>query len=383
MYTPKNVSVAEKRNARQMFSEYAIQKQENSKSKAKKNPSSDVISRRKGASLTTQESYNKMITCAVLKPPILDSIFPIDGGLILEFTLFGSNITDVEYSIDNGLTWTSSGSTTLSILVGELTNGTSYPVAVRSKTSTGTSPSSNIISATPNPYIRTFSTVGTTSWTAPQGITSVEYLIVGGGGGSGGGFDTGGGGGGGGGMVLTGTTSVTPGNVYTITVGDGGAGGISLRSPVSETNGDAGENSVFGVLTALGGGGGYASRQGGSSSAGGIRVISPSASVGGSGGGSVGDGNGAGGGGGGSSGDGNAGVSNTGGNGGDGSTSSISLSTVTYGVGGRGANGNVTDGNTGVAGTANTGNGARGGGTSSFAQTNGAKGGSGIVIIRF
>jgi hypothetical protein len=317
-----------------------------------------------------------------LTPPILDSIISIDGSLILEFTLFGSNITDVEYSVDNGLTWISSGSTASPITVGELTNGESYQVAVRSKTSTNTSRSSNVISGTPNPYIRTFSTVGTTSWTAPEGITSVDYLIVGGGGGSGGGFDTGGGGGGGGGMVLTGTMSVTPGTVYTITVGDGGAGGVSERSPVSETNGSDGENSVFDSLTALGGGGGYASRQGGSSSAGGIRVVSSSASVGGSGGGSSGDGNGAGGGGGGSSGDGNSGVSNTGGDGGAGVTSSISLTATNYGVGGRGANGNVTGGNSAIAGTANTGNGARGGGTSSFAQTNGAKGGSGIIIIR-
>ena len=64
-------------------------------------------------------------------------------------------------------------------------------------------------------------------------------------------------------------------------------------------------------------------------------------------------------------------------------TNSISGSSVTYGTGGRGANGNVTGGNTAVAGAANTGNGARGGGTASSAQTNGAQGGSGIVIITY
>ena len=42
----------------------------------------------------------------------------------------------------------------------------------------------------------TFSSVGTTSWTCPAGITSIRVLIVGGGGGGGG--DVGGGGGGGG-----------------------------------------------------------------------------------------------------------------------------------------------------------------------------------------
>ena len=80
---------------------------------------------------------------------------------------------------------------------------------------------------------------------------------------------------------------------------------------------------------------------------------------------------------------GGANTSGAGGNGGLGISSSISGSSLTYGAGGRGANGNVTAGNTGVAGGANTGNGARGGGTASSAQTNGAKGGSGIVIIKF
>ncbi len=224
--------------------------------------------------------------------------------------------------------------------------------------------------------------VGTTSWTAPAFVRSVEYLIVGGGGGSGGGFDTGGGGGGGGGMVLTGTFSVTPGITYTVTVGDGGASGVSIRDPVSETNGLSGDDSIFGNITALGGGGGYASRYtSGVSSSGGISVSGLTASTGGSGGGSAGDGNGAGGGGGGNTTNGSAGVANVGGNGGSGITSLITGTSQTYGAGGRGANGN-TDNNA-VAGAANTGNGARGGGCTSSSQTNGAKGGSGLVILKY
>ena len=232
--------------------------------------------------------------------------------------------------------------------------------------------------------LQIFSDVGTFTWTAPSRTTTVTYLVVGGGGGSGGGFDTGGGGGGGGGMVLTGDLTVEPGTTYIITVGDGGIGGISIRSPVSETNGSAGDDSVFGTIVALGGGGGYASRlTGGVSSAGGTSVSDGSASTGGSGGGSAGDGNGAGGGGGGSSGNGNNGVANVGGSGGAGIDNDLTGTLRTYGDGGRGANGNVTSGNTGVAGAANTGNGARGGGTGPVAQTNGAKGGSGIVVIKY
>jgi hypothetical protein len=231
--------------------------------------------------------------------------------------------------------------------------------------------------------IESFTTVGTTSWTAPTGVTSVQYLVVGGGGGSGGGFDTGGGGGGGGGMVLTGTILVTPGSTYTVTVGDGGAGGISIRSPVSETDGSSGDNSVFDSIIALGGSGGYASRRApGGGSVGGVAATNPSiASGGGNGGGNAGDGNGAGGGGGGSSGNGSNGVLNTGGNGGSGTTNSITGTAVIYGVGGGGADGNSN--NSAVSGIVNTGNGARGGGAASFADENGAKGGSGIVILKY
>jgi hypothetical protein len=232
-------------------------------------------------------------------------------------------------------------------------------------------------STTPSPpTILSFTTVGTTLWTAPAGITSIEYLVVGGGGGSGGGYDTGGGGGGGGGMVLSGTMSVIPGNTYSIIVGDGGIGGISIRSPLSETDGSPGISSSFDTIIALGGSGGYASRYpvGGNNSAGGPGAINPgTASEGGRGGGSAGDSNGAGGGGGGSSGNGSNGIANTGGNGGSGTSSSISGSSV--------ANGNSNY--VAVAGASNTGNGATGGGAASGSDENGASGGSGIVVIVF
>jgi hypothetical protein len=324
--------------------------------------------------------------------PTLNSLTPSNGKLTLNFTLGsngGSAITNIEYSTNNGSTWISSGQTASPVVATGLTNGVSYPVAVRAINIVGTSPSSNVISGTPNASINTFSAVGTTTWLAPTGVTSVEYLVVAGGGGSGGGYDTGGGGGGGAGMVLSGTISVTPGTSYNIVVGDGGAQGTSNRGPPPiapvETNGSPGVNSIFGSITALGGGGGYASRQRAVVSSGGGTQVSGSstASTGGSGGGSAADLNGAGGGGGGNTSNGGNGVANVGGSGGSGVANSISGVSLTYGVGGRGANGDVTTGNQGVAGASNTGNGARGGGTRSGEQTNGAKGGSGIVIITF
>ena len=58
----------------------------------------------------------------------------------------------------------------------------------------------------------------TSSWTAPTGVTSIDYLVVGGG--AGGGFDgLGNGGGGGAGGYLAGSgLSVTPGTTYTLSL---------------------------------------------------------------------------------------------------------------------------------------------------------------------
>jgi hypothetical protein len=226
-----------------------------------------------------------------------------------------------------------------------------------------------------------FTTIGSTSWTAPSWVTSVEYLLVGGGGGSGGGYDTGAGGGGGGGMVLTGTLSITPGATYTITVGDGGNAGTVDRTVPLETNGGSGEDSTFASITALGGGGGFGSRlpaPGGNDGSGGPAAVNPStASLGGRGGGS----NGGGGGGGGSSGAGGNKSLTTAGEGGAGTASSLSGSSVNYGVGGNGGTG--ASNNNAVAGTSNRGNGARGGGGAAGSQRQGAKGGSGIVVIKY
>ena len=245
----------------------------------------------------------------------------------------------------------------------------------------------NNISLTTGTSIQTFSTVGTTSWTAPTGVTSVSYLVVAGGGG--GGTNIGGGGGGGG--VQAGTLTVVPGASYTVTVGAGGTSG----------SGDGG-NSVFSTITSTGGGGGggaFAIGRNGGSGGGDSSYVSTGGL------GTPGQGNNGGkganaggtiyptGGGGGASavgGDGTVGGAS--GNGGAGLASSISGSSVTYGggggggsynntrgTGGSGGGGNGgTDGNAGVAGTANTGGGGGGGGTNSGA---GGAGGSGIVIL--
>jgi hypothetical protein len=218
--------------------------------------------------------------------------------------------------------------------------------------------------------LETFTTVGSTTWTAPIGVTSVEYLVVAGGGGAGNGFDNAGGGGGAGGMVLTGTINVTPGQSYTITVGDGGIGGDNARANNAGTDG---ENSVFGSITALGGGRGQGSRTGGLP---GAKYTDVSAATGGAG---SGGGFGGKGGGGVINGFNNSGT--TGGAGGNGVSSSISGTSVTYGAGGAG--GNAGTQNSGVNGTSNRGNGGRAGGAAAANSTGGGNGGSGIVVIKY
>ena len=44
----------------------------------------------------------------------------------------------------------------------------------------------NTLKSRTQPIVTSFTTVESTTWTAPTGVTSVEYLVVGGGGGGGG-----------------------------------------------------------------------------------------------------------------------------------------------------------------------------------------------------
>jgi len=247
----------------------------------------------------------------------------------------------------------------------------------------------------PAPTVDSFTSTGSTTWTAPAGVTTVSYLVVAGGGGGGYGHYGGGGGGGG---YRTSTLSVTPGTSYTVTVGGGGAGSTSGSSA-----GTNGEDSVFATITASGGGGG------------GSRADADSAADGGSGGGAAigpstggqavsptqgyagGDCTGLqyGAGGGGAGAVGTDGGATPGGAGGNGLSSSIDGSATTRGGGGGGggwtahAGGGSGGGGTGggssvspTAGTVNTGGGGGGGGyTGSY--FNGAAGGSGIVILSY
>lgn len=279
--------------------------------------------------------------------------------------------------------------------------------------------SSFTITAT-NQYNQT--TARAFSITIASAPTSIDYFVVAGGGG--GGARHGGGGGGGG--YLTGTSAISSGITYTITVGAGGIGGNGDGGYGTSNIGNTGGNSSisgtgFSTVTAIRGGGGGAATgaatNGGSGGGDsgysyngnpGKGVYPGSAYIsaarqgydGGVGGTSF-----SGGGGGGANGVGVAQVGNNGGGGGPGianpfvgSTAGVLSSGTYYLAGGGGGGGYQHSGGpggiggggagtgasvVGVFGTTNSGGGGGGNGGDGGGQADGGNGGSGVVVIRY
>jgi predicted RecA/RadA family phage recombinase len=99
--------------------------------------------------------YSEALTpfaITVPNAPTIDSISAFNSELRIFFTAGtngGSSITDYEYSIDNGSTWISSGSTSSPITISGLTNGTSYQIKLRAVNTAGSGNASLAVSATP------------------------------------------------------------------------------------------------------------------------------------------------------------------------------------------------------------------------------------------
>jgi hypothetical protein len=260
-------------------------------------------------------------------------------------------------------------------------------------------------------FVHTFTASDT--FTPKENLSNVEYLVIAGG--SGGTANGGGGGAGGYRSSVTGQTSgggasaesklsLTANTAYTVTVGAGGTYGISGGAQ----DATAGNNSVFGSITSLGGGlGGGVGGNGQTGGSGGGAGRSGSGSLtGGSG--TSGQGYGGGnnssnflnaGGGGGAGAVGVTAATGAAGNGGAGQSSTITGTSVTRaGGGGGGANSGNTNSSGGTggggagagssagsagSGTVNTGSGggATGAGSTTGDQT--GAGGSGIVIVRY
>jgi len=312
-------------------------------------------------------------------------------------------------SLADNFTVNGDGTGVFSSQISGLEISSSYYVRAYATNSVGTNYGNEVLFTTTAGTVVQFTTVGSSSWSVPQGVSSGDVLVVGGGGGGGG---RSGGGGGGGGVVYN--LNYTMSGSIPVTVGGGGT--FSQTSPTNQSVGNNGSASVFGNITALGGGGGgsytaQAPSGGGSGGggSGGSSYQSGAAAAQTNSGGGTGYGNAGGnghptegpyhsGGGGGAGGMGSNGASNGGGNGGPGFFSDITGTGVYYaggggggsepggilalgGVGGGGAGSNTSAGNGGNA-APNTGGG--GGGTRSFEITaTGGIGGSGIVIVRY
>lgn len=210
----------------------------------------------------------------------------------------------------------------------------------------------------------------TNTWQCPSGVSSVTVECWGGGGAGGGANSTTNtGGGGGGGAYSKSVLTLTPGTIYTVTVGAGGVG-------VSNANGGVGGDSWFsttGTILAKGGGAGLLAATGGSGGASGSGVGTTVFSGGNGGTSSAGPSMASGAGGG------SAGSTSIGGNGTTGTGGAGSAGT---GGGAAGAAGLVA----GTSGAGNAGNfpGSGGGGATTTATARaGGNGGSGQVIVTF
>ena len=242
--------------------------------------------------------------------------------------------------------------------------------------------------------VHSFTSTGTSNFTAGSDVNA-EYLVVAGGGGGGGYF----GGGGGAGGMLEGSTTISSGE-YPVVLGAGGARAANTASRGS----NGGNSSAFGFVALGGGGGGtqpgtQSGRSGGSGGGGsnygtGGSGTSGQGYSGGNGFGGLGYQT-SGGGGGGAGEAGQNGVDGYPGAGGDGVASSITGVSTYYGGGGGGGSGSRTaegglGGGGGVSGwvvtapchgTSNTGGG--GCGRESNTDNYSGNGGSGIVAVRY
>jgi len=308
------------------------------------------------------------------------------------YSLYGFSHTASQWQVS-----TSSGFVTTVVNTGDVANLTSYTISF-GILSTSTTYYWRVRYKDSNGSYSSYSTP-TTFTTAASFNYTIDYLVVAGGGGGGrnDGASTlwGCGGGGAGGYRNFTSQTLTPGTVYTATIGSGGAsttkGNNSTFSTNSSTGGGQGALRTVGTGSAGGSaGGGSVAGNGGTGNQGGY---TPSEGNNGGNGFTSGDNNG-GGGGGGAGAAGANGTPSVGGNGGVGVSNSITGSAVFYagggggggnaasaGSGGNGGGGNGSASGSGANGTANTGGGGGGaaGGSSGYS---GGTGGSGVVILR-
>ncbi len=233
------------------------------------------------------------------------------GGRTLQFTPNGTGVTHYNYTITysaNGIASTSDG--TMTFIARDVFGAPSCSVGSFDTSTTTTNGQTNVILRFITPTQANTDSdndhqSGVCTWTVPDGVNAVDYLVVGGGGGGSSG------GGGGGGVVTSWATAfgtntssqrtaarnplaVTPGESINVHVGGGGKPGWGGNIRCTFTNSTAntcttptrvptqGANSSFGSVTATGGGfgGGSGQSAGGDGGSGGGSRFDASASSG-------------------------------------------------------------------------------------------------------
>lgn len=191
-----------------MFSRHGISKPKGSMNSSKmfKNKSTSVGSENKyiagsgvGASSisarrakSARASQSQIVILPLPLAPVITTVASKTAtSITINFTQTtnGATITNYKYSVDGGLTFTaiSPVRTVSPLTISGLTSETTYDISIKAVSSNGDSVASNEITDTTyaEPIFDSFTEVGESTWTAPAGVTEVEYLIVGGGGGGG------------------------------------------------------------------------------------------------------------------------------------------------------------------------------------------------------
>ncbi len=144
-----------------------------------------------GNSITSNSVSVTPSNSGPLAPVITGISFKTTDSFVLTFTQAsnGITITNYKYSLDNGNTYTalSPVDITSPITISGLTSNTTYNIKICATSASGDGAESDVWteSTYANVNYVTFTDVGSSTWTAPEGVTFVQYLVVGGGGGGG------------------------------------------------------------------------------------------------------------------------------------------------------------------------------------------------------
>lgn len=146
-----------------------------------------------GASDASSPSAEVTPTNSSSSAPTITSFVATIDSIAVYFTppaSFGT-ISNYEYSTDGGATFTALSPVDAAspITIPSLSSTTAYQVAIRAINNVpATGDPSNVVPVTTKSELVTvsFTDPGATTWTAPVGVTGVQYLVVGAGGGGGG-----------------------------------------------------------------------------------------------------------------------------------------------------------------------------------------------------